>query len=218
MIPAWIHGFGHCSDSASQPRRVELRYPNDLDLDELADVAAGGVHPPESMPFGVPWTDAEPDAMRRGLLQFHWRNRSALHADAWWIELVVVVDGAVVGVQGVWADHFPALRSVTTGSWIGQAWQGRGIGTEMRHAILHLAFAGLGAQEALSGAWHDNEPSLAVTRKLGYVPNGERLALRRGAPDITTMHRLSRERWQAVAREDITVHGLDPCLPLLGLA
>jgi RimJ/RimL family protein N-acetyltransferase len=197
--------------------RIELRYPHDRDLDELADVAASGIHPPESMPFGVPWTDAEPDAMRRGLLQFHWRNRSTLRADAWWIELAAVVDGAVVGVQGMFADDFPRLRSFTTGSWVGQAWQGRGIGTEMRHAILHLGFAGLGAQEALSGAWHDNAPSLAVTTKLGYEPNGERLSLRRGTPDVMTMHRLTRERWQRGARSDIEIHGLEPCLPMLGL-
>jgi RimJ/RimL family protein N-acetyltransferase len=197
---------------------IELRYPDDRDLIALAKVAASGIHGPGEMPFGVPWTDAEPDALQRGLLQFHWRNRGALAPTSWWIELVAVVDDRVVGVQGMFADHFPTLRSITTGSWLGQAHQGRGIGTEMRHAILHLAFAGLGAHEALSGAWHDNVASLTVTSRVGYSPNGERLALRRGTPDRMTMHRLDREGWLGRRRDDIEIHGLGPCLPLLGLA
>ncbi len=43
----------------------------------------------------------------------------------------------------------------------------------MREAMLHLAFAGLGAEEALSGAFEDNTASLATSRAIGYVENGE---------------------------------------------
>jgi hypothetical protein len=47
----------------------------------------------------------------------------------------------------------------------------------MRAAVLHLAFAGLGAAEAVSGAFDDNAPSLGVSEKLGYESDGiERLA------------------------------------------
>jgi RimJ/RimL family protein N-acetyltransferase len=197
---------------------LELRYPDDEDLHALADVASSGIHPPDQMPFGVPWTDGEPEAMRRGLLQFHWRNRASLTADAWWIELAAVVHGEVVGLQGMFADRFPTLRSITTGSWLGQRWQGRGIGTEMRHAILHLAFVGLGAEEALSGAWHDNEASLGVTKRLRYEPNGVRRALRRGTPDLMTTYRLDRARWEEARRSAVEIHGLAPCLAMLGLA
>jgi len=42
-------------------------------------------------------------------------NRAAFSADAWWIELAIVVDGTVVGLQGMFADDFPTLRSITTG-------------------------------------------------------------------------------------------------------
>ena len=56
------------------------------------------------------------------------------------------------------------MRSVATGSWLGLRHQGHGIGKEMRAAVLHFAFAGLGAIEALSGAWDDNKPSLGVER------------------------------------------------------
>jgi hypothetical protein len=40
--------------------RLELRYPDDELAVALADVAAQGVHDPSTMPFTVPWTDAEP--------------------------------------------------------------------------------------------------------------------------------------------------------------
>ena len=81
--------------------------------------------------------------------------------------------GQPVGVQDLGAEHFRAVRSVETGSWLGRAHQGQGLGREMREAILHLAFAGLGAEEALSGAFEDNAASLATSRAVGYEENGE---------------------------------------------
>lgn len=39
---------------------VELRLPSDAVLARLADVMAGGVHPPERKPFASAWTDAPP--------------------------------------------------------------------------------------------------------------------------------------------------------------
>ncbi len=48
------------------------------------------------------------------------------------LELVVVRDGTVVGTQGVGAHDFAVLRQVSTGSWLGRAYQGQGIGTQMR--------------------------------------------------------------------------------------
>jgi hypothetical protein len=38
--------------------RVELRLPTEDELAQLARVAEQGIHPPEEMPFLVPWTDA----------------------------------------------------------------------------------------------------------------------------------------------------------------
>ncbi len=69
----------------------------------------------------------------------------------------------------------------------------------MRAAILHLAFAGLGADSAFTSAWHDNAPSQGVTRSLGYEPNGWDIQMRRGEPDRMLHFVLTRERWQAAA-------------------
>jgi len=53
--------------------RLELRLPTDTDLDELASLAAAGVHDPDLQPFAFPWTDAAPGERARATLQYHWR-------------------------------------------------------------------------------------------------------------------------------------------------
>src|SRR5260221_13370270 len=67
-----------------------------------------------------------------------------------------------------------------TGAWLGRRYQGRGIGTQMRAAVLHLAFGGLGAQQAVSAAFEDNPASLRVSRKLGFRDDGIEWHLVRG--------------------------------------
>jgi hypothetical protein len=55
----------------------------------------------------------------------------------------VLSGGVVVGSQGIGGRDFAVLREVHTGSWLGLRYQGQGIGTQMRAAVLHLAFEGL---------------------------------------------------------------------------
>jgi len=105
---------------------------------------------------------------------------------------------------------------VTTGSWLGRSFQGRGLGKEMRTAILHLAFEGLGAVEAHSAAFPDNAASMATSRSLGYRSNGEQLVLRRGRPDRLVNLVLDRQTWMARRREDIVIEGLQSCLDMFG--
>lgn len=66
-----------------------------------------------------------------------------------------------------------------TGSWLGRAYQGRGIGTLIRQAICALLFDQLDAAEVSSAAFTDNPASLAVSRKVGYVENGTNRVQRR---------------------------------------
>ena len=197
---------------------MEIRLPNDDDLVALARLAADGVHDPAAMPFAVPWTDAPSPALERSSLQWWWRLRAEWHPENWTYSGAVFVDGEVVGVQDLAARSFAKLRSVVTGSWLGLAHQRQGLGQEMRAAALHLAFEGLGAAEALSGAWDDNLPSLGVSRKLGYVENGTHLQLRRDAPGRHVGLRLSRDAWAERRRSDIEVLGLEPCLEMFGAA
>lgn len=58
---------------------------------------------------------------------------------------VVMVDDCPVGMQDLIGVDFAVFGTVSTFSWLQPSFRHRGFGTEMRSAILHLAFAGLGA-------------------------------------------------------------------------
>lgn len=197
--------------------RLELRYPDDELVVTLADLAAAGIHDPSTMPFAMPWTDVKPPQLQRNTLQYFWRTRAEVSPEKWDLPLAVLEAGAVVGVQGIHTKQFPIRRSFETGSWLGLAHQGRGIGKEMRTAALHLAFAGLGAEWAHTSAWDDNHASQAVTRALGYEPNGRVVDVRRDEAATMLSYRMSRSLWEKRRRDDIEIDGLDDCLPLLGL-
>jgi RimJ/RimL family protein N-acetyltransferase len=123
-----------------------------------------------------------------------------------------------VGTQELAADDFAGSRSVNSGSWLTRSEQGKGFGVEMRAAVLELAFAGLGALEAQTSAWHDNPASQRVSLRLGYKHEGQMLLARRAEPTAHLRFRLTRERWQETRRDGIALHGLEPCLALLGAA
>jgi RimJ/RimL family protein N-acetyltransferase len=198
--------------------RLEIRMPTDDDLPALLDEIVAGVHDPATMPFLKEWTDVPSPLRERESLQWWWRQRAEWTSAKWSFSGAVFVNGSPIGVQDIAGTNFSALRSFQTGSWIGLRHQGRGIGKEMRAAILHLGFEGLGGEEAHSGAWHDNARSLGVSRALGYEPNGQDLVLRRGRPDLQVRLRLTRARWEAARRDDIVIEGLEPCLGLFGAA
>ncbi|HZC41187.1 MAG TPA: GNAT family N-acetyltransferase [Streptosporangiaceae bacterium] len=197
--------------------RLELRWPSLRDLDELAALAAGGVHDPAIQPFAVAWTDAPPAERARGTLQFHWAKWASWEPADWSLNLVTAVDGVIAGTQGMEARDFAVTREVTTGSWLGLGHQGRGIGTEMRAAVLHLAFEGLGAEYAVSAAHADNLASLAVSRKLGYAEDGIERYVVRGRAVRGIRQRIDRAAWQAHRSVPVEITGLEPCLPSFGL-
>jgi RimJ/RimL family protein N-acetyltransferase len=195
--------------------RMELRSPDDELGCRLGELAAEGIHDPATMPFGIAWTDAPVADLPRNSLQHYWLNRATLGPTSWHLSLVALVDGEVVGAGGLIAERFAERRTFETGSWMGRALQGQGLGFEFRQACLHLGFAGLGAEVATTAAWHDNAASLGVTAKLPYEPNGEDVLLRRERPDRMLKFRMPRAAWESVRRDDIAIDGLEPCLPLL---
>jgi RimJ/RimL family protein N-acetyltransferase len=195
--------------------RLTLRPDDDEGLYELAVLALGGVHPPEEMPFTFPWTDQEPDELVRSSVQYHWGKRSQLTPVDWNVNFLIRHDGRVVGTQGLSAKEFAITREVSTGSWLSAAYQRRGFGTEMRAAVLLLAFDHLGATLARSGAFADNLGSLRLSEKLGYRRDGVNTHVRRGT--AATEIRLRLEPAHFVRPEwTLQVDGLDGCRELLG--
>lgn len=196
--------------------RLELRPDEDAGLLELAEEARLGIHPPESMPFSTPWTDVTPDERALATMQWHWGQRAALRPERWSVPFLVRCGDRVVGLQELTAADFAVTRDVETGSWLGLRHQGRGIGTEMRAAVLSFAFDHLDAIRARSGAFLDNPASLRVSEKLGYVRDGIEIHARRGKPAENTRLLVTPETFR---RPDWTleVDGLEACRPTLGL-
>ena len=197
--------------------RLELRLPTLADLDELAGLAAEGLHDPGVQPFGAAWTDVPPEERARGVIQFQLSQWGAWSPADWSLNLVASLGGGTIGTQGVSGRDFAVLREVSTGSWLGRRYQGQGLGTEMRAAVLHLALAGLGAEYATSNAFTDNPASLGVSRKLGYLPDGIQRQVIRDRPVVLQLLRLDRAGWQARQRVPVEITGLPSCLPSFGL-
>jgi RimJ/RimL family protein N-acetyltransferase len=196
--------------------RLELRLPDAEELGVLADVAAEGVHDPEYMPFPDRWTE-DPDSRGRTMVLRHWRWLGQWTPRSWRLPLAVFHEVVPVGVQTLEAESLAVTGECGTAGWLGRRHQGRGIGTEMRTAVAHLAFAHLGAQEMLSRAYADNAASLAVSAKLGYVDDGTDRFDAQGTLRLVRRLRLTRDTWHARPRPAVTVTGLTPCLPLFGL-
>ena len=116
------------------------------------------------------------------------------------------------------AQQFPVTRSVTTGSWLGRRAQGQGLGKEMRAAVLHFAFDGLGAVEAHSGSFSDNPSSEAVSRASGYEANGSATFDREGSPVQMRKWIRTRDRWLERRRDYIAIDGLEACRDFLAIS
>ncbi len=193
-----------------------LRLPLDAELPALIDVARAGIHPPDEMPFGIAWSTAPSPAFERGFLGHHWAARATWRPDAWALHLLVELDGRPVGAQSIMAEGFPTYRMVHTGSWLGRVYQGRGLGTEMRNAVLAFAFDGLEARRAETEAFLDNAASNGVTRSIGYEDNGLQELAPEGVPRLARRYRLTVEQWRSRPRPPVTIEGLDACRELFG--
>jgi RimJ/RimL family protein N-acetyltransferase len=84
----------------------------------------------------------------------------------WALPFSVRFRSQLIGVQQILAEEFPVLRTVSTSSWLGSAFQGIGLGTEMRAAVLSFGFDALGAEAAISGAYTYSLGSIRVSEKL----------------------------------------------------
>jgi len=200
-------------------KRLELRLPRE---DELPALARAGrvIAAPGGPQLQMRWMYGPSPGLEHDLLQWHWRALAHWKPGSWNLPLAVFADGKLIGRQDLFADDFARVRSVGTGSWLTRACQGQGYGTEARAAVLDLAFRHLGAREANSTYVDGNHASAGVSRKLGYVPNGQKAKWRDGEGLVTEYRvRLGRGTW--LAREDhdeVTVTGAAECMDLFGAA
>jgi RimJ/RimL family protein N-acetyltransferase len=198
---------------------VRLRTVDAGTAEALAELAVLGIHDPSRQPFGVPWTDAAPEEIRRALPAFYASTIATALPERWELPMAVEHDGELVGFAKIQARDIVASGRFSTGSWLGLALQGRGLGTRVRRACLAAGFNGLGALSAHTQANADNAASLGVSRKLGYLPSGHFELEIRGEPMTKLEFTMQREHWrEEVWREDFTLLGFEPFRAFLGLA
>lgn len=196
---------------------LRLRPMTEANLARLADLMPDDV---EQDP-GVASYDLGDPRIGRGIVshQAYWRAYGTWQPQSWRLSFVVAAtDGEILGVQELEGNDFPTLRTVDSSSWLVTAARGRGLGKQMRTAVLALAFGPLAAEAAITSAWHDNHASLGVSRALGYQPNGESLHAHPGRVDVLKHLRLLRADWLASGLgEQVEITGFEACLPLFGL-
>jgi RimJ/RimL family protein N-acetyltransferase len=197
--------------------RLELRLGTVDEIADLGRLADRGVHPPDEMPFRIPWTDRSGQELVDSAVEYHLRTREEWRPERWSLALCVFLDGRPIGGQDLRGVEFGSRREFETGSWLGRDYQGRGYGTEMREAVLELGFAGLGGVAAISGAFDFNKASLRVSEKLGYELVEETTFAPRGEPQRELVVRLTRAEWERRSHPAVEIEGLGPCLPLFGV-
>lgn len=196
----------HVMTEGDLPTLLQL-LPHDLQLNPHATTYAG--------------LDAR--ANRQAVVaQGYWRALGMWSPDDWALPFVVRATGAddrfgdVVGVQWLEGPDWRADRTVDSSSWLVHRARGRGLGRQMRAAVLALAFGALGAEAAISSAVVDNGASLGVSRALGYRDTHRSVLEHSGE---TLQHvRLQRGAWEASGHaHGVVVEGVEPALPLFGL-
>ncbi len=199
--------------------RLELRGATDDLLEALAPLVAAGKATADPPPWDDPsaFYEPEPDVRVAKWMQGVWRARGTVRPDAWRLGFVVLADGQPIGQQDLTGHDFNTFGTVETTSWVSSDVRRRGFGSEMRAAILHLAFDGLGASEAHSEGAVDNVGSNAVSERLGYEPNGVAWATHEGKPVLGRRWRLERQAWERQRRSDIAMSGVAECRHVLAI-
>ena len=211
------HPYWPVFDLRLRVGELELRPMTEADLLPLAELLPDDV---ELDPAATRYPGLSEAANRRVVgFQHYWTSYGSWRPERWRLPFCVRAGGELVGVQELEAEDFALLRTVDSASHLVVAARGRGIGRQMRRAVLALAFGPLRAQAAISSAWHDNHASLAVSRALGYRPNGESLHRREDRVDTMAHLRLSRSDWLAGGGgAGVEIEGVEPCLPYFGLS
>jgi RimJ/RimL family protein N-acetyltransferase len=196
---------------------LELSVIRDGDIAALVDLAEDGIHDPDQMPFAFPWTQPPDGELGRGMAQYYWRSRAEFTPRRWSLELVVRRDGEVVGIQAIGAVDFLVTRTGESGSWLGRRHQGRGTGTLMRQTLCAFVFDHLDFAQVTSAAFTDNPASMAVSRKVGFRPNGQTREKRREG-ELAISRRLTLDPADLVRSSyPISVEGVAALRGLVGL-
>lgn len=110
-----------------------------------------------------------------------------------WCPSVVVLDGRMIGHAGYHGP--PGVNStqdpdaVEFGYAIYPEWRGRGYATQAAVMLMDLAEERAGIRHFVLAVAPDNDPSLAIVRKLGFVKTGEHMDEEDGLEHVFELER-----------------------------
>lgn len=152
---------------------LSLRVLRDSDIAAIHGVSAAEIFGEPLPEYTFPWLKQKPDP------SFRWAHRAQMSPEEWSLDFGVHLDGEVIGSVDLRAKSFADNGEVETGSWIYHRLQGRGMGTQVRHAAAVFCFDYLRARRLRSEWEPGNAASQAVSRKLGYTIEGNKAVLRK---------------------------------------
>jgi RimJ/RimL family protein N-acetyltransferase len=193
---------------------LDLQVMTEADLPRLARLMPDDL---ELNPHATRYAGFDEPANRRAVLaQGYWRALGMWSPEDWALPFVARSGGEPVGVQWLEGPDWTSDRTVDSSSWLVAPARGRGLGKQMRAAVLALAFGRLGAAAAISSAVLGNGGSLGVSRALGYRDTHRSVLEHSGE---TLQHvRLEASAWSASGlAHGVVVDGVAEALPLFGL-
>lgn len=143
--------------------------------------------------LGIEIPEDFPSEGERGFLGFRLRQMREDSRFRQWCPNAVVLDGRMIGhagyhgPPGVNSTQNPA--AVEFGYKIFPSWRGHGYATEAAVMLMDLAEEWAGIRHFVLAVAPDNDPSLAIVRKLGFVRTGEHIDEEDGLEHVFELER-----------------------------
>jgi RimJ/RimL family protein N-acetyltransferase len=154
-------------------------------LDDRREDAAGEL--------GIELPDEFPSEGDRGFLGLRLRQMRDDDRFQTWCPNAVVLDGTMIGHAGYHGP--PGINStqnpdaVEYGYQIFPPWRGKGYATQVAVMLMDLAEKRGGIRHFVLSVSPENDPSLAIVRKLGFVKTGEHVDEEDGLEHVFELQR-----------------------------
>jgi len=150
-------------------RKVELRAPEMRDFEDWAAIRSA------SREFLKPW---EPNWPPNDLTRLAFRARlkrysQDVRADAAYPFFIFRLgDGALVGGLTLGQIRRGVAQTASLGYWMGEAFAGQGYMSDAVRTMLPYAFNGLRLRRVEAACLPENEPSIRLLERLGFIREG----------------------------------------------
>jgi ribosomal-protein-alanine N-acetyltransferase len=143
--------------------------------------------------LGIELPDEFPSEGERGFLGLRLRQMRDDEQFLTWCANTVVLDGKMIGHAGYHgppgANSTQNPEAVEFGYTIYPEWRGKGYATQAAMTLMDLAEERAGIRHFVLSVSPQNDPSLAIVRKLGFVQTGEHMDEEDGLEHVFELQR-----------------------------